>query len=171
MAEKPHPLAGVAAGRDCSYGEITMRPLLVAALAVLALASGGAYADDVVVPVTVRPGPLALTPVTVVAQGAQTSITVTDARGKGAGWTLLARLAGPTGRTVVVTGVDTRCGERSTCTVPRTTIRYPVMLTTFRSTPVIDARRGTGMGKIVLTLRLGSQARLGVALRFAVRPS
>ena len=147
-----------------------MRPLLAAALAVLALASG-ASADDIVVPVTVRPGPLALTPVTALARGAQTSITVTDARGKGAGWTLLARLAGPTGRTVVVTGVDTRCGERSTCTVPRTSIRYPVMLTTFHSTPVIDARRGTGMGKIVLTLRLGSQARLGVALRFAVRPS
>jgi|SRR5579859_5104683 len=145
-----------------------MRPLLVAALAVLALAAG-AYADGVVVPVTVRPGPLALSPVTALARGTQISVTVTDARGQGAGWTLLARLSGPIGRTVVVTGVDTRCGDRSTCTVPRTNIRYPVMLTTLRSTPLIDAQRGTGMGKIVLIVRLGSQARLGAALRFAVR--
>jgi len=147
-----------------------MRPLLVAALAVLAFAAG-AYADDVVVPVTVRPGPLALTPVTALARGAQIPVTVTDARGTGTGWTLFARLSGPVGRTVVVTGVDTRCGDRSTCTVPRTSIRYPVMLTTLRSVAVIDARRRTGMGEIVLTVRLGSQTRLGAALRFAVRPS
>lgn len=153
-----------------------MRRFLLAALAVLVLATS-ASADDIVVPLTVRPGSLSLAPAGALARSARVAVTVTDARGRGAGWTLLARLAGPS-RTVVVTGVDVRCGAHSTCTLPRTRVRYPIMLSSLRAVPVLDARRGTGMGSIAVTIRLGwravrmgSQALGDAALTFAVRPS
>jgi hypothetical protein len=132
--------------------------------------TAGAAADVIVVPLTVRPGMLTLAPVTVIARSARISVTVVDARGSGAGWELLARSAGPTGGTLVVTGVESRCGHRSTCTLPRSEVRYPVMLTSLRPTVLVRAKPGTGMGTIGLTLRLAAPARLGKALRFSVRP-
>ena len=148
-----------------------MRLFLSAALAALVLAAG-ATADDVVVPVVVRPGSLALAPVTALARNGRISVTVSDARGKGAGWTLLARSAGPTGM-LVVTGVEVHCGARSTCTLPRTRIRYPMLLSFLRLTPVFKAEPGTGLGTVSVTLSLAvaRPALLGVALRFTLRPS
>ena len=146
-----------------------MRHFCLAAVAALVFAAA-AYGDDVPVPLTVRPGPLALAPVTVLARDARANLTVVDARGRGAGWTLLARSAGPA-RAVVVIGVDARCGARSTCTLPHTRVHYPVLLSSVRLVPVLDAQRGTGMGMIVITLRLGTHSPGGAAVRFAVRPS
>ena len=147
-----------------------MRRLSLAAVAALVFAAAG-HADDVVVPLTVRPGPLSLAPATALAHGARIAVTVTDARGHGAGWTLLARMGGPGARAVVVAGVDARCGFHSTCTPPRTRVRDPIMLSSLRAVPIFDAQRGTGMGAVELTVRLGVQSRQGAALRFAVQPS
>ena len=123
------------------------------------------------VPLTVRPGSLTLAPSNALARSAHVAVTVTDARGHGAGWTLLARIAGPT-RTVVVTGVVVSCGAHSTCTLPRARVRYPVLLSSLRAVPVLDAQRGTGMGTISATLGFGQQSfAAGASLRFSVRPS
>jgi hypothetical protein len=147
-----------------------MRRFPPAALAALVLAAS-ASADNVVVPLTVRPGSLALAPSTALPRSAHVSVTVTDARGRGAGWTLLARIAGPT-RMLVVTGVDVSCGAHSTCTLPQNRLRYPILLSSLRAVPVLDAERGTGMGTIAVTLRFGSRPLAGVAsLKFSVRPT
>jgi hypothetical protein len=155
-----------------------MRRLVLAALAALVFAAA-ASADDVVVPLTIRPGGLTLAPATTLSRGARVSVSVTDARGHGAGWTLFARTAGPGATLVYVTGVDSACGRDSTCTLPRTNLRYPILLSPLRDVPVLVARPGTGMGMFSITLRLGRRAASaqgaigagGAALRFAVRPS
>ena len=53
--------------------------------------AAAASADDVVIPLRVKPGPLTLAPSTVISRKAQVSVTVIDAGGRGAGWELLAR--------------------------------------------------------------------------------
>jgi hypothetical protein len=143
---------------------------LPAALAALVLAAGAA-ADVVVVPLTVRPGSLTMAPVKAVSRSSRISVTVVDARGRGAGWELLARSAGRVGRTVVVTGVELRCGHDSTCTLPGNTMHYPIMLSSYRSVPLLRAQRGTGMGTIGLTVRLAAPSQLGAALSFSVHPA
>jgi hypothetical protein len=145
-----------------------MRQLSLAALAVFVLAAG-ARADDIRIPITVRPGALRIAPLTVTARGSEISLTVVDARGSGAGWSVLARAGGPLGR-ATVTGVETRCGSHSTCTVPRTTVRYPLSLSAFRLVSVLAAARGTGMGTVVVTIKLAASTRPGTGLSFAVRP-
>lgn len=149
-----------------------MRRLPLAVLAALLFAAA-AYADDVVVPLTVRPGTLSLAPASTLSAASRLTVTVTDARGHGAGWTLLARSVGLFTRPVLVAGVDARCGDHSTCTLPRTGVRYPVILSPFRPVRVFDAQRGTGMGAVILTLRLVLPLRAaGVqALRFSIQPS
>ena len=127
-------------------------------------------ADVVVVPLTVRPGSLALAPVTATARGSRIPGTVVDARGSGAGWGLLARPAGASGGTVIVTSVEARCGPHSTCTLPRTATHYPIMLTPLRLTSMFTARPGTGMGSVSLVVRLVVPAEPGAALSFSVRP-
>jgi hypothetical protein len=97
------------------------------------------------------------------------TVTVVDARGKGAGWGLVGRVTGLGGRRVVVSGVDLRCGPRSTCTLPRSHVRYPIVLGG-RPMPVLEAAHGTGMGAIVVTLRLASVPSPGTGLGFSVRP-
>ena len=139
---------------------------LLAALLPLALA-GGAAADSVVIPLTVRPGSLALVPTRVVVVGAKIEAAVVDARGSGAGWQLVVL---PPRRALIVTGVQVRCGARSTCTLPRRGQRYPLALAPFRPTVVFAAGRGTGMGTIDLILRLSGQV-AGTALQLAVRPA
>jgi hypothetical protein len=139
---------------------------LLAALLPLVLA-GGAAADSVVIPLTVRPGSLALAPSRVVVAGPKVEAAVVDARGSGAGWQLVVL---PPRRALMVTGVQVRCGARSTCTLPRPGQRYPLALAPFRATVVFAAPRGTGMGTIDLTLRLSGQV-AGTALQLAVRPA
>jgi len=143
--------------------------LFPAVLAALILAAGAA-ADDVVVPLTVWPGMLSLAPATALARSAQVGVTVVDARGNGAGWQLLARAAVSGGSRSVVQGVKSRCAPRSTCTLPRTTIRYPVVLSPLRPTLVYRAEARTGMGAIALTLKLAGPGLGSAALRFVVRP-
>ncbi|HST26464.1 MAG TPA: hypothetical protein VLJ76_10760 [Gaiellaceae bacterium] len=140
--------------------------LPLAILAALVLAAG-ATADSIVVPLTVRPGSLSLAPASVVARAGQATVNVIDARGKGSGWELLARV--PALRPVVL-GVAARCLPHSTCTLPRTSLRYPIVLNPLRPTVVYRAQPRTGMGAIGLTLRLGGV--LGAsAVRFLVRSS
>jgi hypothetical protein len=140
------------------------RWVLLAALLSLVLAAG-AVADSVVIPLRVRPGSLTITPSRVVVGGTRVAITVVDARGNGGGWQLVVS---PPGRAARVTGVQARCGPRSTCTLPRSAQRYPLVLEPFRPTVVSTAGRGTLMGTIELTLRLSGQAP-GSVLRFAAR--
>ena len=132
-----------------------MPRLLLTVLAGFALA-GGVAADDVTVPLTVRPGSLTLTPVTIV-----------DARGKGAGWRLAGRVTG-LGSLLAVAGVELHCAPNSTCTLPRSRLRYPIVVGV-RPVPVLDASRGTGMGSVVVTFRLASVPSPGTGLRFSVR--
>jgi hypothetical protein len=147
-----------------------MRRFLPAVLAVLALAAA-ASADDVVIPLTVKPGPLTLVSATVLTRRAQVSMTVIDARGKGAGWELLARAPTWDGAPAVLQGVDSRCGRRSTCALPRNDVRYPISLDAWRPAVVFRAPAGTGMGTISLILRLAGPIRTGPAISFALRPS
>jgi hypothetical protein len=148
-----------------------MRRFLPAVLVALLLAAG-ARATDIVVPLTVRPGPLSLAPSTEMTTGGQMPVTVIDARGRGTGWILLARPAGSTVGSLLVMGVESRCGRHSTCTLPTTTTRYPVILPPMRPTPVFTAKPGTGMGTIILTVKLGGPPHTaGVRLSFSLRPS
>ena len=112
-----------------------------------------------------------MAPVKAISKSSRISVTVVDARGRGAGWQLLARPAGPSSGTVIVTGVESRCGHHSTCTLPRTAVHYPIKLTSLRPTRVFAAQPGSGMGTIGLTLRLAAPAQLGAALGFSVRPA
>jgi len=81
-------------------------------------------------------------------------ITVTDARGTGAGWalTLSARLRTAKGRHVrgAVTslwGMTSRC---TSCTQPRSRVVMPLMLTERHGIRAFVAARGSGMGRIAL---------------------
>jgi hypothetical protein len=136
-------------------------------LAGFALA-GAAAADDVRVPLTVRPGTLTLAPATVASRAERATVTVVDARGKGAGWRLVARVAGLGARALVVTGVELRCGPHSTCTLPQSEVRYPVLLGR-QPVLVLTSSHGTGMGSIAVTLRLASVPSPGTQLAFSVR--
>lgn len=147
-----------------------MLRFLPAALAALVLAAGAA-ADVVVVPLTVRPGSLTMAPVRAISRSSRIPVTVVDARGSGAGWELLARPAGASSGTVIVTGVEQRCGYHSTCTLPRPAVHYPIRLTSLRPTRVFAAQPGSGMGTIGLTLRLAAPAQIGASLSFSVRPA
>jgi hypothetical protein len=149
-----------------SYSQ-SVRRLFVTVMAGFALA-GGAAADDVTVPLTVRPGSLTLAPTTTASLTTHATVTVVDARGKGAGWRLVGRVTGLGGRRVVISGVDLRCGLRSTCTLPRSRVRYPIVLGV-HPVPLLDAARGTGMGSIVVTFRLAFVPSPGTGLGFSVR--
>jgi len=140
--------------------------LLLTVLAGFALA-GGAAADDVTVPLTVRPGSLTLTPTTAAARNVGATVTIVDARGKGAGWRLAGRVTG-LGSLLAVAGVELHCAPNSTCTLPRSRLRYPIVVGV-RPVPVLDASRGTGMGSVVVTFRLASVPSPGTGLRFSVR--
>jgi opacity protein-like surface antigen len=146
-----------------------MRRFLLAALAVLVLAAA-ASADDVVIPLTVKPGPLTLAPATVITKTAQISVTVVDARGRGAGWELLARAPMSVGGPVMIQGVEPRCGLHSTCTWPRNDTRYPIVLNAWRPTVVFRAQPGTGMGTISMIVKLRGPARIRTTVSFSVRP-
>jgi hypothetical protein len=141
-----------------------MRRLLLALTGALVLAAGAA-ADSVVIPVTVKPGSLTITPAQTVVRGASIEVAVVDARGNGDGWEVAAS---PTVKRFALVGVDARCGPRSTCTLPRSAVRYPLSLTGLRATTVFAAARGTGMGTIVLTFHFVGPGVGGLAL--AVRP-
>ena len=88
-------------------------------------------------------------------------LRVVDARGTGAGWSL--RLA-PRGGRLVVTSVRVSCAAGSTCTLPKTAVSYPVMLSTTQRTPVLDAAPRTGMGAIEVELTVANAGGLSLSL-------
>jgi hypothetical protein len=141
-----------------------MRRLFLAAVVALVLAAGAA-ADSVLIPLTVKPGSLTIVPARAVVRGASVEVAVVDARGNGGGWQVVAS---PTGRPFVITGIDARCGPRSTCTLPRSGERYPLALAGLRAPTVFTATRGTGMGTVVLTFRFTGPGASGLVL--SVRP-
>lgn len=150
------------------------RGAVVALVVAAALAAAvSARAGDVRVVVDVRPGHLTLGAATDVSSTADRSrgldrivVAVTDARGSGAGWRLDVRATGA----VAVAALDMRCGARSTCTLPQNLVGAPGTLAPGRLTTVLDARKGTGMGRIEVTLTVaagstGGMEALGVSLR------
>jgi hypothetical protein len=142
-----------------------MRRLFLAVGVALVLAAGAA-ADSVVIPVTVRPGSLTIAPARLVVRGPSAEAAVVDARGNGGGWEVVAS---PTGNPFVIVGVDARCGSRSTCTLPRSAVHYPLSLTGRHTSAVFAAARGTGMGTIVLTIRFAGPSAAGLLLAVRAR--
>lgn len=83
------------------------------------------------------------------------SVTVTDARGTGAGWTLrLAR-----GANVTVTSITARCSAHSTCTLPSAAAKPS-------GKTVLRAAKASGMGLIdlVVTVRAATATTVGFAV-------
>jgi hypothetical protein len=123
----------------------------IALLAVALVAAVPAGAKRIVVRVSLAPGKLRIAAApTVVPAGAQRAISVrvADARGSGRGWTLrLVRAGGLT-----VTSITARCAAGSTCTLPRA-------LAAPKSTTVLQAARGTGMGIVDLVVTVRAVAR------------
>jgi hypothetical protein len=113
------------------------------------LAAGPASADPPRVHLTVTPGDLSVAarPATVTSSSAvSVRVVVVDATGSGRGWTLRAVAARP----VSVASVVGRCMPRSTCTLPR-----PAEAAAGGGV-VLRAARGTGMGRIELTVTIAA---------------
>jgi len=127
----------------------------LALLAVVLVAAVPAGAKRIVVDATLAPGKLKIAAApTAVSAGAQRAISVrvADARGTGRGWTLrLVRASGLT-----VTSVTARCAAGSTCTLPRA-------VGAMKSTTVLQAARGTGMGVVDLVVTVRATARAAVS--------
>lgn len=151
----------------------------MAALVLLATLAGAesALALDIKVTATIRPGHLTLDAATDVSSPAELRqglhrvlITVTDARGSGDGWRLDLRATTTAARGIAVVGIDTRCGKRSTCTLPQPRAVLPAELAPGRGTTIVEGRKGTGMGRIDLTLTIATGTANGKqALSFSLR--
>jgi hypothetical protein len=161
-----------AALRRCAMGAAATVLVLLAALA----AAGSARALDIKVTANVRPGPFTLDGVTDVTSPFDRSrglrrvvVTVTDARGSGAGWRLDLRIVNGPVDGIAVVGIDVRCGKRSTCTLPRTLVGFPSELALNRRTTVVEGRQGTGMGRVDVTLTIAAKPAGGrPELRFSL---
>jgi hypothetical protein len=161
---------GKAAARRWARGALAALAL-TATLAATASAHGG----DVKVTVDVRPGHLTLGASTDVSSAAERSrglhrilVTITDARGSGAGWRLDLRAS--TGGAAIV-AVDTRCGQKSTCTLPQSPTGIPMALGAGHRTTVLDAPKGTGMGRIDVALTVATSTTSGSqALSCSLQP-
>lgn len=114
------------------------------ALVALLLFAGPASAGTIVVKLGLVPGKLQVGAVRI--SGSTVTVSVADGRGSGAGWTL--RASAP----VTVGGIAARCAANSTCTLPQ-------LRTTPSGNVVLSAARGTGMGIMSLTLKLGPGTR------------
>jgi hypothetical protein len=113
-------------------------------LVILLVMAGPAGAGSHVVTLTFAPGKLSVaSPRTTFSSSRRVRIpvTVADARGSGAGWTLRAS------RQVTVASITARCAANSTCTRPQAT-RAP------HGAIVLRAARGTGMGIVELVVTL-----------------
>jgi hypothetical protein len=136
-----------------------MQRWILAALAAALLGAAPALGGNVQVGLALHAGGLTLrAPATAAVAGrtVQVPLTVADARGNGAGWTL--RLDVPSG--VTVTGITARCATGSTCTLPQIT----------GGNGLLQAGRDSGMGVVqllvsVAPLRSGSAS---VPLAFSV---
>jgi hypothetical protein len=154
-----------------------VRVAVVGSLLLGALAAGSARSADVQFVLSVRPGPLTMATADDPSSSAHASaglrriaITVTDARGSGAGWRLEARPLGAATGVVTVRGVEVRCGARSTCSLPRAPVSRSQTLTRGGATVVLAAGKGEGMGRVEIVLTVatsGSDPRL--TLDFSLR--
>ena len=117
---------------------------LAVVVAALALASP-AVAGDIGVTFGIATGTLgAKAAPTSLGGTVQVPITVVDARGNGAGWTL--RLGGAGAPSV--TRLAVRCAAGSTCTLPAASTSLPSKLGS--ATSVLSAAPKSGMGAIVV---------------------
>jgi hypothetical protein len=119
--------------------------LLLVTLALSALTAGTALGGTVQVGLGLHGGSLGLqTPSATALAGrtVQVPVTVADARGNGAGWTLDLAAAS----NVVVTGITAKCASTSTCTLPRASA----------GGGILHAAPGTGMGVIDLVVSVAA---------------
>jgi hypothetical protein len=96
-------------------------------------------------------------------------VTVTDARATGEGWMLSATPQLRRARATVVAAATIRCAAGSTCTLPQTNARYPFVLATTGSTPILAAARRSGMGAVSVTVRFAAPLRETGVPTFALR--
>jgi hypothetical protein len=127
------------------------------AAALWALAAGPAGARPGRIQLKLVQGKLSIAAPTRISAGARsTSVTVTDARGTGAGWSL--RLATP--RSLKVTRITASCAAGSTCTLPQAK-------GIGSGSVVLRAARHSGMGVIRLTVTFG-QLHAAAPVRFSI---
>jgi hypothetical protein len=118
------------------------KTLLISLFAALVL-TAPAFGGTIAVTMGLNSGNLTLSaPATFATAGEATQIpvTVTDARGTGAGWTL--KLA--SGAPVTVTSITAHCANGSTCTLPTSTAS--------NGTTLLQVATGTGMGVMQLVV-------------------
>jgi len=148
-----------------------------AALATIALPTASAQAATIIARATIAPGALT------VGAGRATldptdpqrlllPLEVIDARGNGAGWSvfLSARpAAGPSSTFAQVPAPAVDCATNSTCTLPVSTIAYPLSVPlTGVAVKVLNAAPNTGMGGMVTNLALDGEATAGQAVNTTV---
>src|SRR3954470_20178541 len=95
-----------------------MRRLGLLIVTATLLSAGPAFGGNIQVGLGLHAGGLVLQAPTATAAAGRTTqipVTIADARGSGAGWTLRLDAASP----VSVTGITARCASGSTCTLPR----------------------------------------------------
>jgi hypothetical protein len=151
-----------------------------ATVATVAVASAGAADHTAVSTATITGGPLTVSPSlalpiatgttpTTLQAGEQgyrlaadgATVTVIDATGTGAGWTVDAvatatgadgrRVAVPSGTRVVVTQVTVACGANSSCLPPTFSVGLPVSIPVGggdAARPLFAAAKGSGMGTV-----------------------
>jgi hypothetical protein len=122
-----------------------MRRLLLVTLAVGALSAAPALGGTIQVGLGLHGGSLGLQAPSAAALAGRTvqvAVTVADARGNGAGWTLELNA----GSNVLVTGITARCASNSTCTLPRASA----------GGGILHAASGTGMGVIDLVVSVSA---------------
>jgi hypothetical protein len=123
-----------------------MRRLLLAITASALLAAGPALGGNINVGLALRSGGLTLQgPALAAVAGrlVQVPLTLADARGTGAGWTLKLNVTGP----VTIEHITARCAAGSTCTLPKTA----------GAAGVLQAARDSGMGVIQLVVTVAPQ--------------
>jgi len=118
-------------------------------LAIALLVAGPAAAGTIDVHLMFAPGKLSLAAPHTGGRTGRIQVTVADARGNGAGWTLRASHG------VTVRSITARCAANSTCTLPRAA-KAP------NGAVVLAAARGTGMGIVELVVTLEPTATTGV---------
>ncbi len=118
-----------------------MRRLLLTITASALLAAGPALGGNINVGLALRPGSLTLQGpalAAVAGHSVQVPLTLADARGTGAGWTLKLNVSAA----VTIQGITARCAAGSTCTLPKAA----------GAAGILQAARDSGMGVIQLVV-------------------
>jgi hypothetical protein len=118
-----------------------MRCLLLTVVCSALVAAAPALGGNINVGLALHSGGLTLRVPAVKAvagHSVQVPLTIADARGTGAGWTLALDASTP----VTITGITARCAAGSTCTLPKTAA----------AAGILQAARDSGMGVIQLVV-------------------